>query len=208
MSWLNELMTYLDPEFLITTFGAIGLWLIVFAESGLFFGFFLPGDSLLFAAGILSHFFSIPFWILVILLCVAAILGDTVGFWFGQKVGPKIFCKEDGLFFKKKYAEEAQKFFEHHGHKAIFLARFIPIVRTFTPIVAGVGNMPYRIFLTYNIVGGIVWTVGFTSAGYFLGNSFPQIKDNLELAIVIIIFVSILPVAWEFFKHKKQQKNH
>ena len=204
---VGEILQYLDPEFLITAFGTIGLIVIVFAETGLFFGFFLPGDSLLFTAGLLASlpdtYFSVPFWLLVVSICLAAIVGDSVGYWFGDRVKEKLFTKDDSLFFKKQYAEQAQIFFERYGVKSLVIARFIPIVRTFTPIVAGVGKMDYGKFLIFNIVGGILWGAGVTSLGYFLGQRFPQLRDYLWVVIVVIILVSFLPVIWEVYKKRR-----
>jgi membrane-associated protein len=194
---------FLDPVFIIKTLGIIGVFLIVFAESGLFFGFFLPGDSLLFTAGLLASqgYFSIS--LLIIGSVVCAILGDSVGYAFGKKVGPKIFTKDDSLFFHRDHIAKAQHFYEKHGKKTIILARFIPIVRTFAPIVAGVGNMRYRTFLSYNIIGGIIWAVLLPLLGYILGSTVPHVDRYLLPIILLIIFISFIPVFIEFFKHKK-----
>ena len=165
---MNFIHSILNPITVINTVGIVGVWLIIFAQSGLFFCFFLPGDSLLFTAGFLAsqNFFpSFFLWhvvpavvVLFVGALVAAIAGDNVGFAFGRKIGPKIFSKEDSLLFDKKYPVEAQKFYDRYGTKTIIFARFIPIVRTFAPIVAGVGAMNYRTFFSYNIIGGIIWT--------------------------------------------------
>ncbi len=195
---------YLDPQFLITTLGFIGILAIVFAESGLFFGFFLPGDSLLFTAGLFASqgYFHIA-W-LVIGIAIAAILGDSVGYAFGKRVGPAFFSCEDSFFFHKKHTEKARLFYEKYGVKTIILARFVPIIRTFAPIVAGIGSMRYRTFITYNVIGGIGWTLVLTLSGFFLGHAFPDIKKYLDLIIVIIIFISILPIIFEWIKEKKK----
>jgi membrane-associated protein len=179
---------------LIFSFGYLGLVAVIFAETGLFFGFFLPGDSVLFTAGLLAsqHYFSI--WYLVLLVSIAAILGDSVGYWFGAKVGPHLFTREDSLFFKKRYIEETHAYFERFGASTIILARFVPIVRTFAPILAGVGRMRYSLFLRYNIVGGVLWGAGVTLGGYYLGRLIPNVDRYLLPIILLIIVVSALPI--------------
>lgn len=191
-----------DLPFLIKTAGYFGIFAIIFAESGLFFGFFLPGDSLLFTAGLLASQGYLDIILLVFTVTFAAILGDQVGYAFGKKFGPKIFTKEDSFFFKKKYVSDAEKFYAKHGRKTILLARFMPVIRTFIPILAGVGNMKYRIFLAYNIAGGIIWGAGITLAGYFLGESMPNIENYLLPAILAVIIISLLPAIFSFFKTK------
>jgi len=188
-------MSFLDPMYLIKTFGLIGLYFIIFAESGLFVGFFLPGDSLLFTAGFLASQNILPLPALIIGCFIAAVVGDSFGYWFGRRVGRRFFQKDDSLLFKKKYVIKAQEFYEKHGSKTIVLARFTPIVRTFAPIVAGIGDMHYTTFVTYNIVGGALWTVGLSIAGYFLGRVIPEsVVDKILLPIVlVIIVVSLLP---------------
>jgi len=188
-------MSFLDPKHLIETFGLIGLYFIIFAESGLFVGFFLPGDSLLFTAGFLASQNILPLPALIIGCFIAAVVGDSFGYWFGRRVGRRFFQKDDSLLFKKKYVIKAQEFYEKHGSKTIVLARFTPIVRTFAPIVAGIGDMHYTTFVTYNIVGGALWTVGLSIAGYFLGRVIPEsVVDKILLPIVlVIIVVSLLP---------------
>jgi membrane-associated protein len=194
----------LDPEHLLETFGTIGLFLIIFAESGLLFGFFLPGDSLLFTAGLLSSQDKMPALPILLVGCfAAAVVGDQVGYLFGNKAGPALFRRPDSRLFKQEYVEKAQAYFEDHGSKTIVLARFIPIVRTFAPIVAGVGRMPYRTFLTFNVLGGLLWAVGVTSLGYILGESVPSIDTYLLPAIALIILVSLLPVLWEVRKARR-----
>ncbi len=193
----------LDPIALITTLGYVGLFSIVFAESGLFFGFFLPGDSLLFSAGLLASTGTLDIWVLLIIIPIAAALGDSIGYWFGSWVGPRIFTKEDSFFFNKKHIVRTEQFYKKYGAKAIVLARFIPVVRTFVPIVAGVGSMRYTTFLTYNIIGGLLWGVGVTLLGYFLGTAFPQAEEYLLPIIVAIILLSFLPVVWEWWVARK-----
>jgi len=182
----------------IETAGYIGLFGIIFAESGLLFGFFLPGDTLLFAAGLLAAkgYFSIE--ILLIVVSVAAITGDSVGYLIGKKVGPKLFNREDSLFFKREYVLRAQAFFQKHGKKTILLARYIPIVRTFAPVVAGIGEMPYRTFLVFNVLGGLLWCSSIGLLGYFFGTKIPNV-DTYILPVVIGIFVlSFIPVIRQF----------
>jgi membrane-associated protein len=183
----------MDLPHLIQTVGIIGVFAIVFAESGLLIGFFLPGDSLLFTAGFLASqgIFSLP--ILLIGCAVCAIAGDSVGYAFGRRVGRRLFLREDSKIFKKKHLQAAEAFYEKHGGKAIVLARFIPIVRTFAPIVAGIGEMEYRRFVTFNILGGLLWAVGVTVAGYFLGSLIPDVDKYLLPILAVIIFISLLP---------------
>jgi membrane-associated protein len=201
------MLSYIEPTFLIETLGTIGVIAIVFAESGLFFGFFLPGDSLLFTAGLFASQGHLPIIPLVIGCVVAAIAGDSVGYAFGRRVGPAIFSREDSFFFHKKHIAKAEGFYKKYGTKTILLARFVPIVRTFAPILAGVGSMPYKTFLAWNIIGGIVWGAGVTLLGYFLGTAFPQISEYLHWIIIAIIFLSFVPVLIEIYKaYKDRQK--
>lgn len=193
-----------DPLLIIKTLGIIGVVLIVFAESGLFFGFFLPGDSLLFTAGFLASQDLISIWWLLILCFIAAVAGDNVGYYFGKKTGPMIFKKEDSLFFHKSHILKAQKFYEKHGKKTIFLARFIPIVRTFVPIVAGIANMEYKVFMKFNLIGGFVWSFGIIMLGYVLGNLIPNADKYLMPIILVIILVSFIPPIYEFLKERKK----
>ena len=189
---------------LIETVGYIGVFGMIFAETGLLVGFFFPGDTLLFAAGILASKGIFNIVILLTGASIMAILGDTTGYMIGKKIGPKIFVREDSLFFKQAYVARAQHFFQKHGRKTIFLSRYIPIVRTFAPVVAGVGEMPYHTFLLFNIAGGIVWCFSIGLAGYFLGARIPNI-DQYVLPIVVGIFVlSFLPVIRQFFPFKKK----
>lgn len=191
---------------LITTAGYLGLFAIVFAESGLFFGFFLPGDSLLFTAGFVASQGSLNIVILVTSLFVAATLGDSVGYAFGRRVGPKIFTREESRFFKPAHIIRAHNFFLKYGKKAIFLARFLPIVRTFVPIVAGVAEMPYREFIIYNVIGGASWVGSMLLTGYFLGSLIPDAEKYLHVIVLIIIGVSFLPMVYEFIKARKERR--
>jgi len=202
----DYILTLLKPEVFIVSLGPwalAGITAIVFAESGLFFGFFLPGDSLLFTAGLLASQGYLNFATLLLVTFPAAVLGDNVGYWFGHKVGPKIFAREDSLLFKKHHLLAAQKFYEKHGTKTIVLARFVPFVRTFAPIVAGAAQMHYSTFMTYNLIGGLLWTVGISSLGYFLGN-IPWIHSHYEAVILLIIFGSIIPIVLHFLKDRKK----
>ena len=193
----------LDPEKLIEAFGTIGLFLIVFAESGLLFGFFLPGDSLLFTAGLLASQDRLNLPLILVGCFVAAVAGDQVGYAFGNRVGPALFRRPDSRFFKKEHLERAHAYFEDHGSKTIVLARFVPIVRTFAPIVAGVGSMQYRTFVTFNIIGGAIWAIGVTTLGYLLGEAIPDIDKYLLPVIGLIIFLSLIPVAIELRKARR-----
>ncbi|MBI4215264.1 MAG: VTT domain-containing protein [Parcubacteria group bacterium] len=182
---------------LIKTVGYAGLFAIVFAESGLFIGFIFPGDSLLFTAGLLASQGYLNIWILISLLFAAAVLGDNFGYYFGRKIGPRIFVKENSLFFSKSHIARTQDFFNRHGPKAVLLARFIPIVRTFTPILAGVGSMRYPQFMVYNLIGGALWSIGIPLAAYYLGNIIPGIDQYILLIAAGIVILSFMPVAFK-----------
>ncbi|MHB1162981.1 MAG: DedA family protein [Minisyncoccota bacterium] len=186
-------LPHFDLLALIKTASYLGIFAIVFAESGLFFGFFLPGDSLLFTAGLLASQGFLNIALVLLVTAIAAISGDSVGYAFGYRVGPRIFTKEDSLFFHKKYVKKAETFFEKYGGKTLILARFMPGVRTFVPIMAGVGNMRYKTFLTYNIIGGVLWTLVVTLLGYFLGKVIPNVDHYLLPIIGLIVILSILP---------------
>ncbi len=201
------LLDALNPERLLESGGLAIAAAIVFAESGLFFGFFLPGDSLLFVTGFLASSaggqrIGQPLWLILVTLFVAAVVGDQVGYLFGRKLGPALFRKPDARLFKQQHVHKAQSFFVDHGAKTIVLARFVPIVRTFAPIVAGASSMHYRTFVTYNLVGGALWAAGITVAGFYLGEiSF--IKDDIEIAILAVVAISLLPVLAEVVKHRR-----
>lgn len=205
-----SMIPHLDLKVLLETVGYIGLFAIVFAESGLFFGFFLPGDSLLFTAGLLAAAGHFKLSIIIILCLIAAILGDSFGYYFGAKTGKRLFKKEDSLVFNKKNLEKSQAFYASHGAKTIILARFIPVVRTFAPILAGTSHMPYPKFLAYNVIGGFIWVLSLTLLGALLGNTIPNIdKYILPIALGIII-LSLLPIGWKIIKetiHEKKNKN-
>jgi membrane-associated protein len=203
---LGGVSDVIDPQQLLRSFGTIGLFLIVFAESGLLFGFFLPGDSLLFTAGLFAAKGDLNIVVILIGCFAAAVIGDQVGYVFGRKVGPSIFSRPNSKLFKQEYIQRADEFFESHGAKTIVLARFVPVVRTFAPILAGVGSMKYRTFLTYNLVGGFIWAVGVTSLGYFLGNEIGEenIDKYLLPIILVIIVVSVLPAVIEVMRHRRK----
>jgi membrane-associated protein len=210
----------LDPISIIKFAGVLGVIAIVFAESGLFFGFFFPGDSLLFTAGFLASqgllsFYGLPHGlptavILFLGIFTAAAAGDSVGYAFGRRTGPSLFSREDSLFFNKKYPARAEAFYEKYGKKTIILARFVPAVRTFAPIVAGIGSMDYRTFLAYNIAGAALWTLLLAGGGFLLGNTVPQAGHYISLIVLAIIVISILPPIVHFIKEKmareKKQK--
>ncbi len=199
---LVEVLKSLGP------YAMFAIWLIVYAESGLFFGFFLPGDSLLFTAGVLASQGYIPIMILAIGCFLAAVLGDSTGYWFGHTFGRKIFEKEKLPLVKKHHIETAEAFYKKHGKKTIILARFVPAVRTFAPIVAGIGSMDYKTFLSYNVIGGLLWGVGMTFAGYFLGALIPakDVDKYLLPIVLIIIFVSVLPAVLHIIKDKQEKQ--
>ncbi len=181
------------------------LFLIVFAETGLVVLPFLPGDSLLFIIGTLAGSGFLNIWIVYFSLLAAAILGDTVNYWIGHHFGGRIFSKENSRLFNKVYLEKTQEFYEKHGGKTIILARFIPIIRTFAPFVAGVGKMHYNTFLFYNVVGAFIWVTSLTFAGYFFGG-LPFVKENFEYAVIGIVLISLFPVLIEYMKHKRESK--
>ena len=200
--------SWLDPDYLIQTFGLIGILVIVFAESGLLIGFFLPGDSLLFTAGLLiatDQYLHYPLWLVCTLIAISAVLGDQAGYIFGRKVGPALFRRPDSRLFKQENVEKAHEFFEKHGPKSLVLARFVPIVRTFTPIIAGVSEMRYRSFLIFNVVGGVLWGVGVTLLGALLGQ-IAAVRDNIEAMLVGIVLLSVTPIVVEFLRARKRKK--
>jgi len=193
MEWLKHLFHQLtDVETMVRFGGLSAMTAIVFAETGLMVGFFLPGDSLLVTAGVFAANGHLSIWWLNILLVAAAILGDTVGYWIGRKAGPALFNRPRSRFFNPAHLRRAHDFYEKHGGKTIIIARFMPIVRTFAPVVAGMGKMEYRRFLSFNVFGGLLWVVSMTLIGYYLGQ-FAWVKKNIEIVIVIVVFVSILP---------------
>jgi membrane-associated protein len=185
-----------------------GLWLIaliIFAESGLLIGFFLPGDTLLIAAGVMAATGSLSLGGVIAAIAIAAIVGDNVGYTIGRYSGKRLFHKKDGVLFRQEYVERAEAFYEKHGGKTIILARFIPIVRTFAPVVAGIGKMSRGKFFAYNVVGGILWATTLPLLGYYVGSKIPQIGDYLEYAIVFVVFASIAPAVWHIVSSQKSR---
>ncbi|MEV7688267.1 DedA family protein [Streptomyces bungoensis] len=199
--------SWLDPNHLLSTYSIWGLLLIVFAESGLLIGFFLPGDSLLFTCGLLitSGDLDFPLWGAIALICLAAVLGDQAGYMFGRKVGPSLFNRPDSRLFKQENVTKAHEFFEKYGPKSLVLARFVPVVRTFTPIIAGVSGMRYRSFLTFNVIGGVLWGAGVTLLGSWLGGH-AVVRDNIEAILILIVLVSVIPIAIEFLRARGKSK--
>lgn len=201
----------LGPDFLspenIAAAGLLALLAVVFVESGLLVGFFLPGDSLLFTVGVLvaSDRLDIPLWLLLVTVPLAAIAGDQVGYAIGRSAGPRIFNRPDSRFFQQEYVDKAYAYFERHGARTIVLARFVPIVRTFAPVVAGVSKMQYRTFVTYNVVGAVLWGVGVTLLGVFLGG-IPFVADNVEPIILGIVALSVLPIVLEALKARREHR--
>ncbi len=196
-------MLNIDLVTLVRTAGYVGLFAIIFAETGLLIGFFLPGDSLLFTAGLLASQGALDIRALVPLCFVAAVAGDAVGYAFGRRVGRRLYARRESRLFRRQDLLRAEAFFARHGGKAVVLARFIPIVRTFTPIVAGMGAMPYRHFALFNILGGLLWAVGVTLGGYFLGNAIPGADRYLLPIAVAIVAVSVLPGVLHLWRERQ-----
>jgi membrane-associated protein len=185
----------------------LAVFFVIFAESGLFFGFFLPGDSLLFTLGLLASQNVLNLPLMLVLWPIAAITGDSVGYWFGERYGRRLFTREDSIWFHKKHLVTAHEFYEKHGGKAIVLARFLPAVRTFVPIVAGMAQMSYQKFLFWNVLGGLGWSLGMTIGGYFLGSVIPDVDKYLIPIVLLIIIVSVLPTMLHIYKDNKTQIN-
>jgi len=198
---------FLNADHLIESFGTaalIGIALVIFVETGLLFPI-LPGDSLLFTAGALvaQDTLDINIWVLCLVLFLAAFLGDQTGFLIGRTLGPKVFNKPDSRFFKKKYIDQTYAYFDKYGGRTIIVARFVPIVRTYAPVAAGVGNMRYRHFVTYNVIGALLWAVGVTLLGYALGNV-TFIKENIELLLIVVVGISVIPIGVELLKARRR----
>lgn len=208
MHLLALLPGFLDPQTLIEKGGLALVALVVFAESGLLVGFFLPGDSLLFITGFLASKpdglpqIDQPLPVVLLALWVAAVVGDQVGYLFGRRVGPALFERPNSRLFRQQHVRKAHDFFEHHGAKTIVLARFVPIVRTFAPILAGVSAMQYRTFVMFNVLGGLLWAVGITTAGFYLGQ-IDAVAHNIEIAIPLLVLLSISPMVFEFVRHRR-----
>ena len=198
-----EQILHLDLIKIIESVGYLGIFAIVFAESGLFVGAFLPGDSLLFTAGFLASQGFFDIWLLAPITFIAAVLGDSVGYTFGHKVGKRLFQKEDSILFHKKHLVRAQKFYEKHGGKAVTIARFLPIVRTFAPIVAGMGDMQYKRFLFFNVIGAFLWAVCIPILGFYLGNVIPGVDKYLLPILAFIIIISVLPTVVHILRENK-----
>jgi membrane-associated protein len=195
---LRPLIEHGTPVFLLVVFA------VVFAESGLLVGFFLPGDSFLFSAGLVAGLYHQPHILLLVAVAfVAAVIGDQVGYVIGQRTGPLLFQRPDSRLFKQEYVRRAHDFFERHGPKAVVLARFVPIVRTFTPVLAGVGGMRYRTFVTFNVVGGALWAIGATLLGWGLGQRYPWLEEYLTPVAAVIVLLSVLPMIFEVWKHRR-----
>jgi membrane-associated protein len=178
---------------------------IVFTETGLLVGFFLPGDSLLITAGLVAATGALDIWVLTGLLIAAAIIGDSVGYAIGYRAGPRLFTREQSLLFRPSHVERTRQFYARHGAKTIVIARFVPIVRTFAPVVAGVGQMEYRRFLIYNVAGGVGWVTSMTWAGYLLGQTIPNIGDHIHVVVVIVIVLSVIPIAVELYRERRRR---
>jgi membrane-associated protein len=206
VQWLLDLFHKLtDVETLVRVGGLAAMTAIVFAETGLLIGFFLPGDSLLVTAGVFAAAGKLNVWHVIGLLSVAAIVGDTVGYWFGRRVGAALFKRPKSLLFNPEHLRRAHDFYEKHGGKTIIIARFMPIIRTFAPIVAGMGRMDYRRFISFNVFGGIFWVLSMTGIGYFLGR-IPGVREHIEIVIVIVVFLSILPGIIAFLREWRKKK--
>jgi membrane-associated protein len=206
---INQIKGYLDPR-TIAAAGYVVLILVVFAETGLAMGFFLPGDSLLVVAGIFAARGDLNVFVLLVTLFVAAVVGDGVGFWTGQKLGPRLFRREKSLLFRPGHLEKANAFYEKYGGKTIIIARFVPIVRTFAPIVAGAANMEYRKFVLFNVVGGFAWVFSMILTGYFLGNLLRDrfgvnLDEHIEWVVIIVVALSLLPPVIEYLKSRREK---
>ncbi len=193
-------MHFLDPLFLIKAVGLIGVLAIIFIESGIFFGFFFPGDSLLFTAGLLASRGFLSFPMLILGTASAATLGGLVGYAFGKQVGNALFSREDSLFFNKKHLLQTQAYYEKHGKMTLILGRFLPIVRTFVPIIAGIGSMDFKTFFVYNLTGAVMWSVLLCAMGYYLGEVLPNAEEYILPIIVAIIILSFLPAVFKFIR--------
>ncbi|MHB1067847.1 MAG: VTT domain-containing protein [Candidatus Nanopelagicales bacterium] len=200
---------WLSPEAMLTNLGDIAFWVvlgIIFAECGLLIGFFLPGDSLLFLTGlfIASGAIGINIWLGVTLLFLAAVVGNLTGYWIGHKAGPALFNKPDSRIFRQEYVDKTNHFFNRYGGRAIIMARFVPIVRTFITAVAGIGRMDFGRYALFSAIGGLLWAVGVTLAGYYLGN-IPFVEQNIELILILVVFVSVVPMIFEYVRHRRQR---
>jgi len=208
MESIREFIHFItDVRGLVQTGGYVALAIIVFAETGLMIGFFLPGDSLLVTAGLFAAKGDLDIVVLNVLLITCAILGDATGYFIGKRLGPALFRKEDSFLFKKKHLIATHEFYERHGGKTIIIARFVPIIRTFAPVVAGMANMGYRRFAAFNIIGGVAWVFSMTMVGYSLIKIFPQAEKHIHIIIVVVIFVSMLPGVIEFLRQRRKSRS-
>jgi membrane-associated protein len=202
---------FLDPQHLIGTFGLIGIMLVLFAECGLLIGFFLPGDSLLFTAGLvaaggIAGLSLPPLWVLVVAFAAAAVIGNLVGYWIGHRAGPAVFNRPDSRLFRAEYVERSHAFFERNGAKTIMLARFVPIVRTFATVMAGASHMEFRRYALFSLLGGVLWAGGITVLGYWLG-SVQVVKDHLELFVLGVVVLSLVPIAIEYLRGRARNRS-
>lgn len=206
MQFLYDLATGMySLDALIRWGGYIGLVLIVFTETGLLVGFFLPGDSLLITAGLVAATGALNIWWVNVLLVIAAVVGDSVGYAIGARMGPRLFTRPKSLLFNPRHVERTRAFYARHGAKTIVIARFVPLVRTFAPVVAGVAGMEYRRFLLYNVAGGVGWVTSMTWAGYLLGQTVPNINEHIHIVVAIIIVLSLIPIAIEILKERRRR---
>jgi len=218
MEWISEYLQYLNPKILIDTllgiFGNwvyVALWFIIFAETGLAVGFFLPGDSLLVVSGLFAAAHKLNIYLVLISFFLGSVIGDSTGYWTGRVMGKRLFNREDSFIFKPSRVEKAHAFFEKYGVKTVILARFVPIVRTFAPIVIGAAEMPYRTFFTFSVIGGSLWICSMVLAGYFLGGVIEtalgiKLEDHIEKVVIVVVFLSLLPPIIEFLKHRYGKK--
>lgn len=201
---IHQIKYYLNPE-TIAAAGYIVLIFVVFAETGLAAGFFLPGDSLLFVAGLFAADGKFNLFALLISVFVAAVIGDAVGYLTGSRMGPRLFKRQKSLLFRPSHLQKAHDFYQKYGGKTIIIARFVPIVRTFAPIVAGAAQMPYRQFVVFNIVGGFLWVFSMILSGYFLGRAFPFLREHLEIVVIVIVLLSLMPPVIEYLKARREK---
>ncbi len=207
----SVLPSWLDPEQLIEAFGSyavIGVAVIIFAECGLLIGFFLPGDSLLFTAGLFvaRDYIDQPLWVVCIIICAAAIAGNATGYWIGARAGPALLRRSESRLFKAEYVDKTFAFFDRYGNRAIVLGRFVPIVRTFITVLAGVGRMSFRRFITYSAIGGVLWGAGVTVLGYYLGQ-IAFVRNNIEVMLIVIVLVSVVPIGIELLRTRSRGRS-
>ena len=200
----------LSPEHLIGTFGLIGIMVILFAECGLLVGFFLPGDSLLFTAGLvtaggIAHLSLPPLWVLIVAFAVAAVLGNLVGYWIGFRAGPAVFNKPESRLFKAEHVERSHAFFERNGSKTIVLARFVPVVRTFATVMAGASRMDFRRYALFSLIGGVLWAGGITALGHWLGGV-QVVRDHIELFVLAVVVLSLVPIGVEYLRGRRRNR--